>query len=104
MTQQEMLDAQWSDSEPSLFGFTDADWYKDAKDLLSFGWMLNNGDKLTSSPQQQAELMYSVPVNNQPNAQYVDPRYAGQQQAAGGMDNRILIYGGIAVLAYLVLK
>lgn len=104
MTQQEMLSNQWSDNEPSLFGFTDSDWYRDAKEILSFGWMLNNGDKLTSSPQQQAQLMYSVPVNNQPNAQYVDPRLNTQMQAMPSSSSPILIYGGLAVLAYLVFK
>jgi hypothetical protein len=103
MTQQEMLDAQWSE-DSGLFGFTDSDWYKDAKDLLSFGFMLNNADKLGATNQQQAELMYTVPTNTQPNAQYVDPRYTNSSVQAGGIDSRYLLLGGAAVLAYLVFK
>lgn len=105
MTQQEMLDAQWSTSEDSgLFGFTDSDWYKDAKDVLSFGFMLNNADKLQATNQKQAELMYAVPTNTQPNAQYSDPRYTSAPTKTGGINNSYLMLGGVAVIAYLVFK
>lgn len=103
MTQQEMLNAQWGE-DTGLFGFTDSDWYQDAKELVSFGFLLNNADKLQATNQQQAELMYAVPTNTQPNAQYIDPRYSTPSAQSGGINNTYLLLGGAAVLAYLVFK
>lgn len=103
MTQQDMLDNQWQEDN-GLFGFTDSDWYQDAKEVLSFGFMLNNADKLQATNQQQAELMYTVPTNTQPNANYVDPRYTGTSAAVGGIDSKYLLIGGALALAYLAFK
>lgn len=100
MTQQQMLDNQWQE-DSSLFGFSDSDWYKDAKDMLSFGWMLNNADRLQYANQQQNDLMYSAPITTRPNAQYLDPRAS---QVAGFEIKPMHIVGGvvaIGVLAYL---
>lgn len=103
MTQQEMLNAQWGE-DSGLFGFTDSDWYKDAKEILSFGWTLNNADKLQGVNQQQAELMYTVPQNTNPNAVYTDPRYVGNSATVGGIDSKYLLIGGALALAYLAFK
>jgi len=107
MNQQDMLDDQWSE-DTGLFGFSDSDWYKDAKDVLNFGFMLNNADKLQTANQKQADLMYTVPTETQPNARYSDPRRVSPlpltSSTIGGIESKYLLLGGVAVLAFLAFK
>ena len=105
MTQQEMLDAQWSESDSgSFFGFTNSDWFNDVKNVAGLWGFIENGGNLQTAPQDQYDLMYSIERDQQPNAQYIDPRYVAQNTQAQGMTNQTaLMIGGVGLAAVLLI-
>lgn len=102
-TQAEMLASQWTE-EPTMFGFTDSDWFKDVKEVAGLWGFVNSGGQLEAVGQQQSDLMYSIERPMQPNAQYMNPKEMAQQQTGniGGV-NIAYVIGAVGVAALLAM-
>ncbi|GKT12948.1 MAG: hypothetical protein ISEC1_P1940 [Thiomicrorhabdus sp.] len=89
-----------------IWGFTESDWFSDVKQVAGLWGFVENAGQLKNAGQNQADQMYAVPVQNNPNAQYIDPTAQPTVKNALSKINTTYVIAGIGVLAlaYLAIK